>query len=126
MKIQFPILNISLNSLNVQSLEEIHIGDVWDYPRDNVFFEKYYLNQEYVDQNGHIFKIIGKIKSNFINTIIHFNKDQLKFEDTGRIIEFADLKSLVIHRYSTLDNDFDKSILIDLATKSKTFKELIG
>ena len=115
MKIQFPILNISLNSLNVQSLEEIHIGDVWDYPRDNVFF-----------QNGHIFKIIGKIKSNFINTIIHFNKDQLKFEDTGRIIEFADLKSLVIHRYSTLDNDFDKSILIDLATKSKTFKELIG
>lgn len=74
MSIQFPILNISLSNLSSQDLEETHIGDLWDYPGDNSIFEEYYNNQKYVDQSGHIFKIIGKRKSNFINSIIHFNK----------------------------------------------------
>lgn len=126
MKLQFPMLNISLVSLNPQSLEEIHIGDLWDYPRDNHLFDKYYLNQQYVDQNGHIFKITGKTKTDLIHAIIHFNKDKLKFDDTGRNIKFNDLKNFVIQRYATLDDDFAKSILIDLATKSRSFKELIG
>lgn len=72
MSIQFPILNISLSNLSSQDLEETHIGDLWDYPGDNSIFEEYYNNQKYVDQSGHIFKIIGKRKSNFINSIIHF------------------------------------------------------
>ena len=85
MSIQFPILNISLSNLSSQDLEETHIGDLWDYPGDNSIFEEYYNNQKYVDQSGHIFKIIGKRKSNFINSIIHFNKKELIFEDCGEI-----------------------------------------
>ena len=65
--IQFPILNISLSNLSSQDLEETHIGDLWDYPGDDSIFEEYYNNQKYVDQSGHIFKIIGKRKSNFIS-----------------------------------------------------------
>lgn len=76
MSIQFPILNISLSNLSSQDLEETHIGDLWDYPGDNSIFEEYYNNQKYVDQSGHIFKIIGKRKSNFINSIIHFSNVQ--------------------------------------------------
>lgn len=126
MEPNFPILNISLTSLNAQSLEGIHIGDLWDYPRDNGIFNKYYLNQEYVDQNGHIFKLIGKTKSNFIHTIVHFNKYELMFVDTEQSIDLINLRDFLIRRYSTLDNDFDKSILINLAIKSNTFHELIG
>ena len=44
MSIQFPILNISLSNLSSQDLEETHIGDLWDYPRDNSIFEEYYNN----------------------------------------------------------------------------------
>ena len=83
MSIQFPILNISLSNLSSQDLEETHIGDLWDYPGDNSIFEEYYNNQKYVDQSGHIFKITGKRKSNFINSIIHFNKKELIFEAQG-------------------------------------------
>ena len=61
MSIQFPILNISLSNLSSQDLEETHIGDLWDYPGDNGIFEEYYNNQKYVDQSGHIFKIIGNL-----------------------------------------------------------------
>lgn len=126
MKPRFPILNISLALLNLQNLEDIHIGDLWDYPRDNGIFNKYYLNQEYVDQNGHIFKLIGKKRSNFIHTIVHFNKYELIFVYTEQSIDLISLKNLLICRYSTLDNDFYKSILINLSIKSNTFHELIG
>jgi len=126
MKPIFPILNISLTSLNLQNLENIHIGDLWDYPRDNSIFDKYYLNQEYVDQNGCIFKLTGKTKPNFIHAIIHFNKCELELEYTGQSIDFIKLKEFVIQRYETLEDDFDKSVLIKLASQSNTFKELIG
>ena len=95
MSIQFPILNISLSNLSSQDLEETHIGDLWDYPGDNSIFEEYYNNQRYVDQSGHIFKIIGKRKSNFINSIIHFNKKELIFEDCGETLSFSVLKDFL-------------------------------
>lgn len=126
MVMHFPILNISLSSLSSQNLEETHIEDLWDYPRDNDVFEKYYIGQEYVDQSGRIFKIIGKRKSNFINSIIHFNKNELVFEDTSKTIGFSALKEFLINRYNSLDDDFAKSILIRLAEQSKNIKELIG
>lgn len=126
MIIQFPILNISLSSLNKEYLEETHIGDFWDYPRDNSIFEEYYINQRYVDQSGRIFKIIGKWKSNLINSIIHFNKEKLIFEDTGENIGFSALKELLIKRYNSLDDDFAKSILVRLIAQSKNIKDLIG
>ena len=69
MSIQFPILNISLSNLSSQDLEETHIGDLWDYPGDNSIFEEYYNNQKYVDQSGHIFKIIGKRKNYYTNPV---------------------------------------------------------
>lgn len=126
MSIQFPILNISLSNLSSQDLEETHIGDLWDYPGDNSIFEEYYNNQKYVDQSGHIFKIIGKRKSNFINSIIHFNKKELIFEDCGETISFSVLKDFLINRYNSLDDNFAKSVLIRLTKQSKNIKDLIG
>ena len=124
--IQFPILNISLSNLSSQDLEETHIGDLWDYPGDNSIFEEYYNNQKYVDQSGHIFKIIGKRKSNFINSIIHFNKKELIFEDCGETISFSVLKDFLINRYNSLDDNLAKSVLIRLTKQSKNIKDLIG
>ena len=126
MSIQFPILNISLSNLSSQDLEETHIGDLWDYPDDNSIFEEYYNNQKYVDQSGHIFKIIGKRKSNFINSIIHFNKKELIFEDCGETISFSVLKDFLINRYNSLDDNLAKSVLIRLTKQSKNIKDLIG
>ena len=126
MSIQFPILNISLSNLSSQDLEETHIGDLWDYPGDNSIFEEYYNNQKYVDQSGHIFKIIGKRKSNFINSIIHFNKKELIFEDCGETISFSVLKDFLIYRYNSLDDNLAKSVLIRLTKQSKNIKDLIG
>lgn len=126
MSIQFPILNISLSNLSSQDLEETHIGDLWDYPGDNSIFEEYYNNQKYVDQSGHIFKIIGKRKSNFINSIIHFNKKELTFEDCGETISFSVLKDFLINRYNSLDDNLAKSVLIRLTKQSKSIKDLIG
>lgn len=126
MSIQFPILNISLSNLSSQDLEETHIGDLWDYPGDNSIFEEYYNNQKYVDQSGHIFKITGKRKSNFINSIIHFNKKELIIEDCGETISFSVLKDFLINRYNSLDDNLAKSVLIRLTKQSKNIKDLIG
>ena len=126
MAIRFPALNISLRVLSSEHLEEIHIGDLWDYPRDNSIFEEFYLNQKYVDVSVHIFKLTGKRKSNFINAIIHFNKKELIFEDCYEFISYCELKEFLMNRYRSLDDDLAKSVLLRLAKQSKDIKDLIG
>ena len=71
-------------------------------------------------------KIIGKRKSNFINSIIHFNKKELIFEDCGETISFSVLKDFLINRYNSLDDNLAKSVLIRLTKQSKNIKDLIG
>ena len=125
-KIAFPILNISLSSLNSDSLEELHIGDYWDYPTDGLLFGRYYANQEYVDQNGNIFRLAGKRQTNIINRLIHSRSRELYFNDTHKTIGFGELQQLILKRLQSFDDDFAKSILIGLAEKAKSIKELIG
>ena len=123
---RFPILNISIPSLNSDILEALHIGDYWDYPNNKHIFDRYYLNHEYVDQQGHIFRLIGKSKSNIINRILHFKSEQLYFDDTHKSIDFDELKDLLLKRYDALDEDISRSVLMRLAQKAKSIKDLIG
>ena len=109
---KFPILNISISSLNSNILEELHIGDYWDYPDNKHIFNRYYLHHEYVDQQGQIFRLIGKNKSNIINKILHFKSEQLFFDDTHKSIDFDELKDLLLKRYDTLDEDRENSCRI--------------
>lgn len=123
---RFPILNISIPSLNSDILEALHIGDYWDYPDNKHIFDRYYLNHEYVDQQGQIFRLIGKSKSNIINRILHFKSEQLYFDDTLKSIDFDELKDLLLKRYNTLDEDISRSVLMRLAQQAKSIKDLIG
>lgn len=112
----------------------MHLSEIWHSKKNDCrlsrtqvsIFEEYYNNQKYVDQSGHIFKIIGKRKSNFINSIIHFNKKELIFEDCGETISFSVLKDFLINRYNSLDDNLAKSVLIRLTKQSKNIKDLIG
>lgn len=123
---KFPILNISIQSLNSNFLEVLHIGDYWDYPDNKHIFDRYYLHHEYVDQQGQIFRLIGKSKSNIINRILHFKSEQLYFEDTHRSIDFDELKGLLLKRYDKLDEEMSRSVLMRLAQQAKSIKDLIG
>lgn len=123
---KFPILNISIPSLNSNFLEVLHIGDYWDYSDNEHIFDRYYLHHEYVDQRGQIFRLIGKSKSNIINRILHFKSEQLYFEDTHRSIDFDELKDLLLKRYDTLDEEISRSVLMRLAQQAKSIKDLIG
>lgn len=123
---RFPILNISIPSLNSDILEALHIGDYWDYPNNKHIFDRYYPNHEYVDQQGQIFRLIGKSKSNIINRILHFKSEQLYFDDTHKSIDFDELKDLLLKRYDALDEDISRSVLMRLAYQAKSIKDLIG
>lgn len=123
---KFPILNISIRSLNSNFIEVLHIGDYWDYPNYKHIFDRYYLHHEYVDQQGQIFRLIGKSKSNIINRILHFKSEQLYFEDTHKSIDFDELKDLLLRRYDTLDEEIFRSVLMRLTQQAKSVKDLIG
>ena len=123
---RFPILNISILSLNSNFLEVLHIGDYWDYPNNKHIFDRYYLHHKYVDQQGQIFRLIGKSKSNIINRILHFKSEQLYFDDTHKSIDFDELKDLLLKRYDTLDEEMSRSVLLRLVQQAKSIKDLIG
>ena len=123
---KFPILNISILSLNSNFLEVLNIGDYWDYPNNKHIFVRYYLHHKYVDQQGQIFRLIGKSKSNIINRILHFKSEQLYFDDTHKSIDFDELKDLLLKRYDTLDEEMSRSVLLRLVQQAKSIKDLIG
>lgn len=123
---RFPILNISIPSFNSDIIEALHIGDYWDYPDNKHIFDRYYLNHEYVDQQGQIFRLIGKSKSNIINRILHFKSEQLYIDHTHKSIDFDELKDLLLKRYDTLNEDISRSVLMRLAQQAKSIKDLIG
>ena len=86
---------------------------------------------EFVEKKSRFIGYVKPVKTqeeatNFINSIIHFNKKELIFEDCGETISFSVLKDFLINRYNSLDDNLAKSVLIRLTKQSKNIKDLIG
>lgn len=95
--IKYPMFNIGYDTWNLDVLGDFFIYDIV-YKGNNDFFEEYYFNQNFIDCNWNIFRIIGK--SPIKQSLFTWNrkKSQLEFEFLHKKMELHELKKILLDR----------------------------
>lgn len=117
MKIEFPILNISLSNWTVDIVDEIFRDDAFYYSSDNIFFNEFFLNHKFVDCNGNIFLLTDKSDPQGLFQ----KKSKCFFSETNEEMSYIDVKAYMIAMISDLPSG---EIWIDALKKTDTIGEL--
>ncbi|MTH16055.1 hypothetical protein [Flavobacterium sp. LC2016-01] len=125
-KINFPVLNISINELNLENVSEIIFYDIYFYSNSYDLFEKLRLNHKIVDSKGNIFKIV-KLQKKERNWMSFFkqSKHEMIFELLEEKIDLDDLKDFMLEKMANLEENEYKLKWIENIKKAKNFDELI-
>ncbi len=96
--IKFPVLNVSMNDWKeFDTVLELTFDNEFYYSTDDEFFNTYMLGHEYVDCNGNIYLVKGKIAVNkIIDRIFLRRKARIIFERKDKKINIEELSKFVI------------------------------
>ncbi len=126
MGIIYPILNISISEWNNDIIEEIFRENDIYYSSNEEFFNTYLLNNEFIDCNGDIYKITGKIAIKGFWTLLFTSKrSRLIFEKTNSKITFDELQKIMVDRINDLKGDEAEQQWILSLKKAQTIKQLL-
>ena len=124
---KFPAINLWTKKLEEESL----LFDGIIYNNNDAYFNSSYLNQEYCDSTGHVYKIVAKTVSpsawrRQVRFLPHMYPIELEFESTGKKVAFSDFKSQVLElidrSYSSTDEEREwKSRIVN----AKSYKEIL-
>lgn len=130
--IEFPIIRI--NSHTWQDGEEsIPLFDEFIYTSSKEIFDEFYLNKEFADCKGEVYKIIDRVlPTSFWRNLLRFlpgvYKVKLIFRKANKRLELEELKRDLIQgimRFETTDSDeFTKKWIIQIKN-SKNIREII-
>ncbi len=125
-KINFPVLDISINEWNLQNVSEIIFYDIYFYSNSYDLFEKLRLNHKIVDSKGNVFKIV-KLQKKERNWMSFFkqSKHEMIFELLDEKIDLDDLKDFMLKKMNNLELNEYKLKWIESIKKAKKFNELI-
>ncbi len=126
--IKYPILNISLSKWDNNVIQEMFRYDDIYYSQDELFFQSYLLNHDFVDCDGFIYKLIKKnqLKRNGLIRFFTSKHGKLIFEKTTKQMSFYELKELLINRVNQLSGREAVENWIEEIHKSSNIKELIN
>ncbi|WP_409417852.1 hypothetical protein [Flavobacterium sp. PS2] len=126
-KIDFPVLDISINEWNNENISEIIFYDIYFTNKSYELFKELRLNHKIIDSKGDIFKIIRleKKEKRFVNFFVK-PKQEMIFELLDETTHLNDLKNFMLNRINNLEVNEYKFKWIENIKKAKNFKELIG
>lgn len=126
MQINFPIFNLSYPTWEPDIAQEFLREDDIYYSSDEVFFEKYFLNQEFVDCDGKVYQLVDKTEF-YIKTLLFLKKKRFKclFQEKKEQLSLEELKKIFSKRVNTLDLEESRSQIFDFVTNAKSIPELI-
>ena len=132
-KINYPVTKV--NSKNWIDHEDLlPLFDKYLYTSKEKIFNDYFHNKEYVDCEGNVFKIIGRIPpTNFWRKLFKFiprvYKIELIFKNTDRNIELNELKEDLISGIKRFDSDEtrkeSKEWILEIK-RAKSIRELLS
>ncbi|MEN2412935.1 hypothetical protein [Flavobacterium mesophilum] len=125
-KINFPVLDISINEWNLENVSEIIFDDIYFYSNSYDLFERFRLNHKIVDAKGTIFKIVRlqKKERNWMSFFVR-PKHEMIFELTEEKIDLKDLKDFMLQRINNLESNEYKFKWMENIKKANNFDELI-
>lgn len=132
MKVSFPLLKISDDNWNEMEEEGMpFLFQKFYFSKDKELFKKIYLNREFVDKNGTIFKITGLSDLSFwfyglLSSLPMIPKSEFIFINTGKLIEIDELKLFLSNKIKNLpDYGFNQKWISEIE-KCKTIEEILN
>ena len=129
---EFPIIKIYTETyLNEEEL--IPLFDEYIYSSKEEVFQDYYLNKEFADCKGNIYKVVDKrLPSSFWRSLLRFlpgvYKVKLIFRNTNKRIELEELKTDLIagiRRFYAQDTDEILEKWVQEIKNSKSIKAIL-
>lgn len=132
-QIDYPIIRINSHTW-LDEEEAIPLFDGFIYTAKKGIFIDYYLNKEFADCKGEIYKVIDRIPpTSFWRNLLRFlpgvYKMKLIFRKTDRRIELEELKNDIIQgilRFDTADTKEITEKWIEEIKNSENIKEVLS
>lgn len=131
MRISFPLLKISDDNWNEMDDHGMpFLFQKFYFLKDKELFKKFYLDKEFVDKNGTVFKITGLSDLSFwfyglLSLLPMIPKSEFVFKNTGKSIEIDELKLFLINKIKTIpDYGFNQKWISEIE-KCKTIAEVL-
>ncbi len=128
MEIKYPVLNISVLEWNYEIANELIFENDIYHSNDKIFFDTYIQGHKYVDCNGDVYKVIGRVPvKNLWKCFFLMHKYKVLFEKSDVKISMEELRNLMVERVNRLDwkNDI-KHEWIGRLKQAKTIKQLLN
>ncbi|WP_026709638.1 hypothetical protein [Flavobacterium filum] len=132
MRVNFPILKISDDNWNEMEDDGMpFLFQKFYFSKDKDLFKKLYLNKEFVDKNGTVFKITGLSELSFwlyglLSLLPMVPKSEFIFINTGKSIELNELKLFLIKKIKNIpDYGFNQKWISEIE-KCKTIEEILN
>jgi hypothetical protein len=132
MRVNFPILKISDDNWNEMEDDGMpFLFQKFYFSKDKELFKKIYLNREFVDKNGTIFKITGLSDLSFwfyglLSLLPMIPKSEFIFINTGKSIEIDELKLFLINKIKNIpDFGFNQKWISEIEN-CKTIEEILN
>ena len=127
---KFPAVNVSIENWDKNEDYLIYVlENEFIYTTNNELFQKYFLDNLFVDSDGSIYKLIDrKLPSSFkqiFSFIPNFCKVELVFKRTEDKMTKEQVRQHILKQLDKLDNDKNKVEWIDKVKSAETFEEII-
>ena len=125
--IKFPILNITLENWSEDLVFDIFLGDDTCYTPDRATLQRYYIENRFVDSQGHIYRLreVVPLETNFWQRTFSGKKGRFVFEETGERMPLKDLKEWMKARVDALDWPDVKTGWIEEINAAASIEELL-
>jgi hypothetical protein len=123
--INYPLLNISYPYWDEYIVEHMFLVDNNFRFTNLEDYTKYFLNQEYVDCSGNIYRIIDKSEKKIFGFVIP-NRGKFRFIETEKKMTFTDVKDYIKSRIEQEKNSDIKKIWLEYIDKSSTIEQIIS
>ncbi len=127
---KFPAANVSISNWNKDEDYLLYVLEKeFIYNPDNELYQKYFLNNLFVDSNGHIYKLIDrKLPSKIIQLfsfIPTFCKVEFIFKKTEQKMTLEQVRQHMLNQIMMLADDQNKVDWLNNIKNATSFEEII-
>ena len=127
-EIKFPAINVSKKWDKNDDISLYVLFDPYMNTANETLYNKYLLNNSFVDSNGNIFKITDRVLPSRIRQILSFIpnlcKVELVFKDTGENMKMEEIRTYILKQLENFDSKF-KDEWIKNIRSAKTIEDII-
>lgn len=127
---KFPAANISIKNWDKNEDFLIYIlEDEFIYTTDNNLYKRYFLNNQFVDSKGEIYRLVDRklpsLTRRIFSFLPNFCKVELIFKPTLEKMTLEEVRQHILNQLMRLDNDSNRAEWISNVKSAETYEDVI-